>query len=183
MSARLRDVPPAVPSAVDSPSAPGVAWPVLSHRAMTVADLDAVLAVEAVAYSFPWTRGNFIDSLAVGYRCELRTTDEGHIVGYSVAMMSIDELHLLNITVSPELQGQGHAADLMHRLLHEARSQGLKSLWLEVRPSNVPARRLYGRFGLREVGLRRGYYPAGMGRREDAIVMSRLLDQAPDGLD
>jgi ribosomal protein S18 acetylase RimI-like enzyme len=52
-----------------------------------------------------------------------------------------------------------------------------------VRPSNVHARRLYGRFGLREVGLRRGYYPAGMGRREDAIVMSRLLDQAPDGLD
>jgi ribosomal-protein-alanine N-acetyltransferase len=181
MSASLKAVPLGGTSSADAPWSDD--WPALSHRAMTVADLDAVLAVEAVAYGFPWTRGNFIDSLAAGYRCELRTTDQGDLVGYSVTMTSTDELHLLNITVSPELQGRGHAAALMHRLLEAARAQGLKSLWLEVRPSNAPARRLYERFGLREVGLRRGYYPAGMGRREDAIVMNRLLVMPHHGLD
>lgn len=149
-----------------------------SHRPMAVLDLDAVLAVETVAYGFPWTRGNFVDSLAAGYRCELRLDRDGAVVGYSVAMTATDEMHLLNITVSPALQGRGHATALMQRLFAHGRSHGLRTLWLEVRPSNAAARRLYARCGLREVGLRRGYYPAGLGRREDAIVMSRQLDTA-----
>ena len=150
-----------------------------AHRPMSVSDLDAVLAVECVAYGFPWTRGNFIDSLAAGYRCELRTDEDGRIVAYTVAMSAVDEVHLLNITVAPDLQGQGHATAMMQRLIHHGRQHGMRSLWLEVRPSNQPARRLYARCGLREVGLRRGYYPAGGGQREDAIVMSRTIDLAP----
>ena len=148
------------------------------HRPMSVSDLDAVLAVESVAYGFPWTRGNFIDSLAAGYRCELRTDEDGRIVAYTVAMSAVDEVHLLNITVAPDLQGQGNATAMMQRLIHHGRQHGMRSLWLEVRPSNQPARRLYARCGLREVGLRRGYYPAGGGQREDAIVMSRTIDPA-----
>jgi ribosomal-protein-alanine N-acetyltransferase len=55
-------------------------------------------------------------------------------------------------------------------------------LWLEVRASNERARRLYARRGFAEVGLRRGYYPAAQGRREDAVVMS-LEVRRRDGLD
>jgi [ribosomal protein S18]-alanine N-acetyltransferase len=153
-----------------------------AHRPMAMADLEAVLAVETVAYGFPWSRANFIDSLAAGYRCELRTDDAGRVVAYTVAMTAADELHLLNITVAPERQGQGHALAMMRRLIVQGRRDGLKSLWLEVRPSNLAARRLYARCGLREVGLRPGYYPAGGAKREDALVMSRSIDPASEGL-
>ncbi len=90
------------------------------HRPMTVQDLDAVLAIEQAAYAFPWTRGNFIDSLAAGYRCELRLDGQGLIAGYAVAMAAVDEIHLLNLSVAPPLQGRGHARALVAALLRLA---------------------------------------------------------------
>ena len=155
-----------------------------AQRAMTVADLDAVLAIETCAYSFPWTRGNFIDSLAAGHWTALRFDEAGALVAYAVAMPALDEMHLLNLTVAPPSEGQGHAQALLDRLEAHARAEGHHSLWLEVRPSNERARRLYAWRGFREVGLRRAYYPAPLGRREDAIVMSLTLTAEPgDALD
>ena len=157
-------------------------WP--AARPMTVADLDAVLAIENRAYGFPWTRGNFIDSLAAGHWTALRFDDAGALVAYAVAMPAVDEMHLLNLTVAPASEGRGHAQALLDRLEDHARAMGQRSLWLEVRPSNDRARRLYTWRGFQEVGLRRGYYPASLGRREDAIVMSLSLNPEPgDALD
>lgn len=144
------------------------------RRAMTVRDVDAVVAVEARAYSHPWSRGNFTDSLAAGYRAELLLSADGEVVGYTVAMAGVDELHLLNITVAPDWQGQGHGQGLMAALRQHAIDLQLSMLWLEVRHSNERARALYRRLGYAEVGLRRGYYPAA-GRREDAVVMRLAL--------
>jgi len=149
-------------------------------RPMTVQDLDAVLAIEIRAYDFPWTRGNFIDSLAAGYWTVLRLDAAGQLLAYAVAMPALDEMHLLNLTVAPAHEGQGHARALLDALQAHCRAQGIVTLWLEVRPSNERARRLYARRGFRAVGLRRGYYPAPQGRREDAIVMSLALP-APEG--
>ena len=151
--------------------------PVLRLRAMTAGDLERVLAVEVRAYSFPWTRGNFIDSLAAGYLAELLVDDTGALVGYVVAMPGVDELHLLNLTVAPEWQRQGHARTLLDALERHCREYALPTLWLEVRASNDRARHVYRRRGFQEVGLRRGYYPAARGAREDAIVMR--LDVPP----
>lgn len=144
--------------------------PRLLRRAMLLRDIDAVFAVEACAYSHPWTRGNFTDSLAAGYIAELLLTGDGGLVGYFVAMTGVDELHLLNITVAPDWQGLGHGQSLMAVLRQQALHLGLSTLWLEVRQSNERARALYRRLGYAEVGLRRGYYPA-VGAREDAVVM------------
>lgn len=155
-----------------------------SLRPMTRADLDRVLAVETQAYVVPWTRGNFIDSLAAGHWAERRLAADGTLLAYYVAMPAVDELHLLNLTVAPTQQGRGHAQGLLEHLLRRCRAAGLRSLWLEVRAGNARARRLYARHGLSEVGLRRGYYPAPQGQREDAIVMSRRVDPgASDAVD
>jgi [ribosomal protein S18]-alanine N-acetyltransferase len=148
-----------------------------SRRAMTVLDLDAVVAVEQRAYSHPWSRGNFTDSLAAGYLAEIWLQDD-KLLGYFVAMTGVDELHLLNITVVPEQQGQGHGRTMMAALQQHALAFGAASLWLEVRESNHRARALYRRLGFAEVGLRRGYYPAAV-RREDAVVMSLVLAGLP----
>jgi ribosomal-protein-alanine N-acetyltransferase len=144
---------------------------------MTVRDLDAVVAVEQRAYSHPWTRGNFTDSLAAGYLAEVWRLEDA-VLGYFIAMPGVDELHLLNITVAPEQQGQGHGRTMMAALQQHALHSGAAALWLEVRESNHRARALYRRLGYAEVGLRRGYYPAAL-RREDAVVMSLVLASLP----
>jgi ribosomal-protein-alanine N-acetyltransferase len=150
-------------------------------RAMNTRDLDAVLAIEASAYSFPWSRGNFIDSLAAGYRAQVLVDAEAGIVGYFVAMAGVDEMHLLNITVAPAWQGRGLARGMLDALEAECRAQRRPMLWLEVRASNQRARALYARRGFAEVGLRRGYYPAAFSKREDAVVMSRRLPAEDSG--
>jgi ribosomal-protein-alanine N-acetyltransferase len=145
--------------------------PRFSMRPITPRDLDAVLRIEVGAYSFPWNRGNFIDSLASGYLAELMLAPDGAPIGYFVALPGVDELHLLNITVAPAMQGRGHGQKLLDVVEARCREQAALCLWLEVRASNMRARALYARRGFAEVGLRRGYYPAPMARREDAIVM------------
>jgi ribosomal-protein-alanine N-acetyltransferase len=135
----------------------------LRRRPMALADLDAVMAIEARAYSHPWSRGNFVDSLVAGYLAEVLECTQDGLRAYLVAMEGADELHLLNLTVHPESQGQGLG-----------RARGLGTLWLEVRESNHRARALYRQGGFAEVGRRRGYYPAAV-RREDAVVMSLPL--------
>lgn len=150
---------------------------------MTMADLDIVMAIEAAAYGNPWTRGNFVDSLAAGYLARLLCDAHGGCIGYFVAMPGVEEMHLLNLTVAPALQRRGHGLALLRALCAESRSRGARLLWLEVRESNLAARRLYASAGFAEVALRRAYYPDGSGRREDAVLMSLSLPGAAHALD
>jgi len=141
---------------------------------LSEARLDAVLAIEQTAYAQPWSRGNFTDSLKAGYQAQLLLADDA-ILGYFIAMKGVDEVHLLNITVAPDHQGQGWGRVMLDALAIWSRGQGAQWLWLEVRVSNQRALQIYERHGYRRVGERKGYYPAGHGRREDAVVMSLRL--------
>lgn len=136
--------------------------------------LDRVVAVEATAYSNPWTLGNFRDSLASGYQAQLLVAGE-QLLGYFVAMQVLDEVHLLNLVVAPAYQGQGCARLLLEHLDLWARMQSAQWLWLEVRESNTRARAIYERHGYRQVGERKRYYPVDHGERETAIIMSMPL--------
>ena len=138
------------------------------------ARLDAVLAVEHSAYAHPWTRGNFTDALASGYEAQALLAGD-IVLGYFVAMKGVDEVHLLNITVAPRFQRQGWAMVMLDALAIWARGQQAAWLWLEVRTGNHRAQQIYEAHGFRRVGLRKAYYPAGHGQREDAIVMSLKL--------
>jgi len=148
--------------------------------------LDAVLAVEQSAYSHPWTRANFLDTLDAGYQAEcLWVNDPPHLqpatsksdklLGYFIAMKGVDEVHLLNITVAPAFQRQGWALVMLDALALWSRGQGARWVWLEVRVSNTRALEVYERRGFVRAGLRKAYYPAAHGQREDAVVMSLAL--------
>lgn len=140
---------------------------------MTEQDLAEVLAVEAAIYSHPWTLGNFADSLRAGHQCW--TWRRGaELVGYFVLATGAGEAHLLNLSIAAPWQRQGLGALLLGEAMRVARAKGAERLLLEVRPSNLAAQRLYLRLGFRQVGLRRGYYPAHDGR-EDALVMAIAL--------
>lgn len=140
---------------------------------LTEAWLDAVLAVEQQAYTHPWSRGNFTDSIRSGYQAQVLVGDDS-LIGYFVAMKGVDEVHLLNITVAPAFQRQGWSRVMLDALATWSRGQGAQWLWLEVRVSNTRAYSVYLAHGYQRVGLRRAYYPAFEGR-EDAIVMSLKL--------
>jgi ribosomal-protein-alanine N-acetyltransferase len=143
---------------------------------MELESLDEVLRVEQASYAFPWTRGNFIDSLLANHLAWCLLDAPGRLLGYAIAMAGVEELHLLNITVAGEHRRCGHARFIMEALVAHGRRSGARTLWLEVRPSNQAARRLYDDLGFERIGLRRQYYPAEGNRREDAWVMRLDLD-------
>jgi len=148
--------------------------PEVNLAPLTEALLDDVLRIEKSAYAHPWTRGNFADSLKSGYQL-LALMGGDTLIGYFVAMEGVDEVHLLNITVAPEFQGQGFGVLMLDALSVWARSRQALCLWLEVRESNARAMQVYERFGYRRVGERKHYYPAARGQREHAVVMSLKL--------
>lgn len=153
-------------------------------RAMLVADLEPVLAIETQSYRFPWSRGNFIDSLAAGYLAQVLVGRDDGIVGYFVAMGGVGEMHLLNLTVAPARQGRGLAGVMLDALEGHCRAERRVTLWLEVRASNLRAQALYRRRGFAAVGIRRGYYPAPESTRENAVVMRlRLAGEDADDLE
>lgn len=154
-------------------------WPPpdMTLRPMRSADLPAVIAVEQDIYPFPWTAGNFADSLEAGHEAWLLEA-EGRLVAYALLMRVIDEVHLLNLAVAAQWQGRGLGGRLLEWLCARAAEDGVCAMFLEVRPSNARAQALYLRSGFRQVGVRRRYYPSWNHEREDAIVMRRELGGA-----
>jgi ribosomal-protein-alanine N-acetyltransferase len=143
----------------------------ISVTRMQVNDLPEVLAIENDVYPFPWTHGNFLDSLYSGYELWTARDADAALVGYLLLMISVDEAHLLNIAVRRDLQGQGVGRLLLDHAVGLTREKGMQSILLEVRPSNDRAVDVYEKYGFAGIGVRKGYYPAGENRREDAIVM------------
>jgi ribosomal-protein-alanine N-acetyltransferase len=147
----------------------------LALRPMAVDDVDEVYALECSVFPHPWSRANFMDSLDSGYDAWIVRDDGGTLAGYFLLMYAVDEAHLLDVAVAGALHGAGLGRFLLDRIAARARSQGMASILLEVRPSNERALHVYRRYGYAEIGRRKGYYPAHEGRREDAIVMRYVL--------
>jgi ribosomal-protein-alanine N-acetyltransferase len=140
---------------------------------MLVTDLDEVIVIEKEVFLFPWTRGNFGDSISSGYHCYVLELG-GHIFGYGVMTIGLDEAHLLTLSVTAGWQQEGWGEKLLQHFICLAKEHHARSVFLEVRKSNLGAARLYERIGFTRIATRSGYYPA-MGGREDAIVMELTL--------
>ena len=146
-------------------------------RVMHELDVPVVVAIERAAYQFPWSEGIFRDCLRVGYVC--RVVDlGGDMAGYGIMSIGAGEAHILNVCIRAQYRGRGLARKLLEYLLERARISGMHEAFLEVRPSNTTAARLYHSMGFEQVGMRRGYYQAAVGR-EDAAVLRRVLAPAP----
>jgi ribosomal-protein-alanine N-acetyltransferase len=148
----------------------------LELRPMVMADIDEVVALEQSVFPHPWSRGNFLDSLASGYDAwVLREHGEGALAGYFLLMYAVDEAHLLDVAVSGGRHGSGLGRFLLDRIAARSRQMDMTSILLEVRPTNLRALQVYERYGYAQIGRRKGYYPAHEGQREDAIVMRYAL--------
>lgn len=138
-------------------------------RAMRDADVPEVVAIERSSYQFPWSEGIFRDCLRVGYTCRVVTLGR-QVAGYAVMSVGAGEAHILNLCVGEAFRCRGLGRGLLALLVERAAAAGMKEAFLEVRPSNTAAIRLYLAYGFEQVGMRRGYYQA-VGGREDAAVL------------
>jgi ribosomal-protein-alanine N-acetyltransferase len=150
-----------------------VPLPQVQIRDMFPEDVPHVMQIETAAYAFPWSDGIFRDCLRVGYICCVAEIDD-IIVGYAIMSTGAGEAHVLNLCVAEPWRSRGLGGQLLAHLMEFARSLGVTEAFLEVRPSNTAAIRLYQHAGFSQIGVRRGYYQA-VGGREDAVVLRRTL--------
>jgi [ribosomal protein S18]-alanine N-acetyltransferase len=154
-----------------------VARPPVSVRveAMRLDDLPAVQSIEQASFTTPWP--------AHAYRNELETNRlaqylvvraDSDVVGYAGVWLMVDEAHVTTFAVHPAWRRRGIGERLLLAVIDVAVARGAREVTLEVRLSNLPARRLYEKYGFRPVGLRPNYYSDD---REDALIMTTdLLD-------
>ena len=146
--------------------------PVL-FRPMTKDDLDEVMAIERLAYRYPWSSGFFLQELQVACARSILAELDGKICGYVLFWLLPGSIDVHNLAVAPEFRRLGIARMLMRQVVVAARVQSATRVTLEVRQSNDPAKRLYASLGFVQTGLRRGYYSDD---GEDAFTMVLELD-------
>ena len=154
-------------------TAPELLAPELVIRAMRGSDVPDVVAIERGSYQFPWSEGIFRDCLRVGYVCRVVTVSR-QVMAYGVMSFGAGEAHILNLCVGEAYRCRGIGRQLLNSLIERAGAAGMADAYLEVRPSNTNAIRLYLALGFEQVGMRSGYYQAANGR-EDAAVLRRAL--------
>ncbi len=144
-----------------------------SVRPMQKEDIDAVMEIELASYDYPWKETIYQDCLKVGYGCWIMEYAE-KVTGYGIMSAAAGEAHILNLCIREDFRRYGLGRMLLNHLLEKSRDHKAKTVFLEVRASNIGAYRLYEEEGFSEVGLRKKYYPAASGR-EDAIIMAKEL--------
>jgi len=147
--------------------------PVLSLEPMRGDDVDRVVAIERDSFSMPWSRGAFLYEIeqnraARSWVCRA----DGRVVGYLCLWEVADEIHITNLAVDRAYRRQGIARYLLTEILGDAQRRGLRTVFLEVRPTNTGALSLYESLGFQVIGRRKGYY---YDTGEDALVMEADL--------
>lgn len=141
----------------------------LKIRKMTAEDVDAVHEIELASFSVPWSKNLFLELLASNANDKIYVAEScGIVAGYINLSCILDEATVANIAVAGEFRRQGIAAALMEYTLDVAKDSGMTAVTLEVRASNEPAIKLYGKFGFASVGVRPNYYEK---PKEDAVIM------------
>ena len=137
-------------------------------------DLEGVLEVEQESFTNPWTREMYAWELQNRSVCHIYVvrTPEHPVAGFCAFWLVFDEIHINNVALRPALRGRGLGTALIRRVFDEAARLGAKRATLEVRASNLGARRLYERLGFYLSGTRRNYYTKPV---EDALILWRDL--------
>lgn len=142
----------------------------MNIRPMTKEDVDGVWQVEKQCFSHPWSKASFEEEMGLSYAVYVVAEEEGRIVGYGGMHVLVDEGDVTNIATLPDYQRRGIGRAMVEALVEWCKTHGMVRLMLEVRESNLPARKLYESLGFTQDGRRKGYYD---GPKEDAILMSR----------
>ncbi len=138
-------------------------------REMLPEDIPAVLAIERLSFSAPWSEAAFFSEINKPYAFTRVAVSEDTIAGYICVNLVLDEAHIMNLAVHPGSRRRGIATMLLKEALNELKKTGAAFFYLEVRLSNLAARQFYEGFGFRVAGLRKNYYQS---PDEDAVLMT-----------
>lgn len=141
---------------------------VIRIRKMLPKDLVQVCEIERQAFSIPWSKRAFEDSLKLPHAIFLVAYLEEQILGYCGVYQVFNEGDITNIAVSPDYRGMGIAGKLLEEVFVYSAERGIGALTLEVRESNAPAIHLYHKYGFEQAGLRKNFYEK---PKEHAIIM------------
>ena len=141
--------------------------PQIIFREMTIKDVVAVAEIEFNTFDLPWTLEDFWYETVRNDSESIVAELDGKIVAYACAWISYGDADVANIAVEKNYRGQGIGAKLFAEIIRRVKLRDVHGVTLEVRVSNTAAIRLYEKFGLRGVGVRKGYYEDG----EDALIM------------
>ncbi|KMK51892.1 alanine acetyltransferase [[Actinobacillus] muris] len=141
---------------------------------IAAADFEQLFAIEQRAHLVSWSKGTLCNNQGERY-LNLKFSVDNQIVAFAICQTVLDEATLFNIAVDPAHQGKGYGKLLLQSLIERLRQQGIITLWLEVRQSNLIAQQLYQQLGFNEVSLRKNYYPTPNGERENAVIMALYL--------
>ncbi|MEQ8842430.1 MAG: ribosomal protein S18-alanine N-acetyltransferase [Acidimicrobiales bacterium] len=140
----------------------------IHYTRMAPRDIDAVIAIDTVAYPNPWSAATWRKELAAAERLHMVALDGARVVGHAGLLYVLDEVHITTVATAEDRASEGIATALLVRLLTAARDHGATAATLEVRSGSARPQRLYGRFGFRPAGVRRKYYQDPI---DDGIVM------------
>ncbi|MEW6418319.1 MAG: ribosomal protein S18-alanine N-acetyltransferase [Nitrospirota bacterium] len=146
--------------------------PEILIREMQPADISEIMEIERKSFSTPWSELSFLNEMYDLHSISKVALLNNNITGYICVKQKSDEGHILNLAVHPDFRRHGYATTLVGKVLDELRKRGCKYLYLEVRVSNLGARKFYERIGFKVVGVRRKYYTS---PDEDAVVMMLVL--------
>jgi ribosomal-protein-alanine N-acetyltransferase len=141
-------------------------------RPMIKADIPQILEIESVSFPAPWAEHAFTSELTNNFAVYFVLDSEKRVIGYTGLWLFSAEAHVTTIAVHPDHRGQGCGRVLMQAGVEHAIKQGVETMILEVRPTNVVAINLYRGIGFRNIGRRKNYY---METHEDALVMMKKL--------
>lgn len=137
-------------------------------------DLVQVLSIERNTQPMPWSRLSFEESLNNQYRCQV-IEYQSSVVAFYIVCPVVDEMHILNLAVAPQHQGNGLGHVLMQEIVAMALALRLDSIFLEVRAGNSVAQSLYNKWQFEQIAVRKDYYRTRDKKREHAVVMVRKL--------
>ncbi len=141
----------------------------ISLRKMEERDIDRILEIEKKSFTSPWPRKSFEFEINSNLMARYIIVERaGCILGYIGLWFMVDESHVVSIAVDPEYRENGLGKMLMEAGIIESMLAGMNAMTLEVRKSNIAAKKLYEKLGFNSVGIRPKYYED---NKEDAIIM------------
>jgi len=138
-------------------------------RPMEEQDVDGVVKISDLSFPSPWSKTSYLQEIRNPVSKYIVAVLDNKIVGFVGTWIVLDESHITNVAVHPDFRKLNIGSLLINSLINICKCEyNCKYLDLEVRRSNIPAQKLYFKYGFKEIGIRKGYYSD---NKEDALLL------------
>ena len=142
----------------------------IDYKIMNESHIQGVYELSKECFTVPWSLESISNELKnnVAHYIIAEDLSTNKVIGFIGVWIIVGEGDITNIAVSPNYRKKSIASNLLLNLFQLCKNNNCDAITLEVRASNIPAQKLYNKFGFIQEGLRKGYYED---NSEDAIIM------------